>query len=102
MLPMKWEESRKIKNHWMSSERVLDLLNCSFAFMDTKNGFLTKFHIDMVIQKFSQLFFSSLKKYFSKMSKNIFQNRIFKNYFFKIDFSKIIFFDEKKVEKFFG
>jgi len=86
----------KIKNHWMFSESVLDLQNCSVAFMDAKNGFLTKFHIDMVIQKISQLFFFVEKKYFLKMSKNIFQNRIFENYFFKIDFSKNIFFRRKK------
>ena len=68
----------KIKNHWMLSESVLDLQNCSVAFMDAKNGFLTKFHIEIVIQKFSQLFiFSSKKKYFSKMNKNIFQNPFF-------------------------
>ena len=102
MLPMKLEESRKIENRWMSSESVLGLQNCSVAFINAKNGFLTKFHIDMVLQKNSQLFFF-VKKIFSKMSKNIFQNRIFKNYFFKIDFSKIIFFStKKKVEKFFG
>jgi len=96
MLPMKLEESRKIENRWMSSESVLDLQNCSVAFINAKNGFLTKFHIDMVIQKISQLFFFVEKKYFSKMNKNIFQNQFFqkKNIFFH--FQKIFFFDEKK------
>ena len=95
MLPMKLEESRKIENRWMSSESVLDLQNCSVAFINAKNGFLTKFHIDMVIQKISQLFFFVEKKYFSKMNKNIFQNQFFqKKYIFS--FSKNIFFRRKK------
>ena len=102
MLPMKLEESRKIENRWMSSESVLALQNCSVAFINAKNGFLTKFHIDMVIQKFSQLFFFVKKiffeneqKYFSKSNfqKLFFQNRFFKNYFFST---------KKKVENFFG
>ena len=57
---------KKIENRWMFSESVLDLQNCSVAFMDAKNGFLTKFHIDMVIQKISQLFFSRKKNIFRK------------------------------------
>ena len=51
------------------SEVVLGLQNCSVAFMDAKNGFLTKFHIEMVIKK-SQLFFSPKIKYFSKIKIN--------------------------------
>ena len=53
---------KKIENRWMSSESVLDLQNCSVAFINAKNGFLTKFHIDMVIQKISTLFFFVKKK----------------------------------------
>ena len=57
---------KKIENRWMSSESVLDLQNCSVAFINAKNGFLTKFHIDMVIQKKSQLFFSLKKIFFNE------------------------------------
>ena len=54
------DEVEKIsKTHFFKevSEVVLGLQNCSVAFIDAKNGFLTKFHIEMVIQKKSQLFF---------------------------------------------
>ena len=52
---------KKIENRWMFSESVLDLQNCSVAFMDAKNGFLTKFHIDIVVPNF---FFENEKIYF--------------------------------------
>ena len=60
------DEVEKIsKTHFFKevSEVVLGLQNCSVAFIDAKNGFLTKFHIEMVIQKKSQLFFF-VEKYF--------------------------------------
>ena len=93
---------KKIENRWMSSESVLDLQNCSVAFINAKNGFLTKFHIDMVIQKISQLFFFVEKKYFSKMNKNIFQNQFFQTKIYFFIFKKYFFSTKKKVEKFFG
>ena len=47
------EVERISKTHFKKevTEVVLGLQNCSVAFMDAKNGFLTKFHIEMVIQK---------------------------------------------------
>ena len=59
--------------------------------MDAKNGFLTKFHIDMVEQKISQLFFS-LEKFF--FENEIESKKFFEKYF--CSFSKIIFFLTKK------
>ena len=54
------EVERISKTHFLKevSEVVLGLQNCSVAFMDAKNGFLTKFHIEMVVQKKYQLFCS--------------------------------------------
>ena len=102
MLPMKLEESGKIKNHWMFSESVLDLQNCSVAFMDAKNGFLTKFHIGMVIQKNSQLFFFVEKKnIFRKWTNIFFQIHFFKKKNIFCSFSKIFFFAKKKSWEFF-
>ena len=62
------EVERISKTHFLKevSEVVLGLQNCSVAFMDAKNGFLAKFHIEMVVQKKSQLFFF--------IEKNIFEN----------------------------
>ena len=45
------------------SKLLEELLNCS---EDAKNRFLTKFYIDMMIQFFSQLFFSSKKSFWKK------------------------------------
>ena len=58
----------------MFSESVLDLQNCSVAFMDAKNGFLTKFHIDMVVQKNLNFFF---------VEKIVFENEIETKTFFE-------------------
>ena len=96
ILPVKIFKSWKFSNIWRCSNIVLDLQNCSVAFMDARNGFLTKFRIEMVIQKKSQLFFSSKKKYFLKMK---FEKKTFFGIFF-CSFSKNIFFRrKKKVEK---
>ena len=77
------------------SEMVLGLQNCSVAFMDAKNGFLTKFHIEMVVQKKISTFFLSKKKYFLKMiKKKIWKKKFFEKYF--CSFSKNIFFRRKK------
>ena len=59
------DEVEKIsKTHFFKevSEVVLGLQNCSVAFIDAKNGFVTKFHIEMVIKKNLNFGFSS-KKY---------------------------------------
>ena len=54
---------------------------------DAKNGFSGKFYIDIVIRKFSQLFFFGRKKYFSNNEKNKTENGE-KYYFFGKDLKK--------------
>ena len=67
----------------------MDLQKCSVAFMDAKNGFLTKFHIEIVIKKKITTFFCRKKIFFEN------ENFDFEKYF--CSFSKnIFFFDEKK------
>ena len=60
--------------------------------MDAKNGFLTKFHMDMVVQKKSQLFFFVKKNIFWKWNWN---KKVFWKIFLLI-FKKYFFFRRKK------
>ena len=55
---------------------------------DAKNGFFSKFYIDIVNQKFSQLFFSIEKNIFEKWKK---QNLKMRNSFRDFDFSLVKF-----------
>ena len=65
ILNTNYEVERISKTHFFKevSEVVLGLQNCSVAFMVAKNRFLSKFHIEMVIQK-NRNFFSSKKHIF--------------------------------------
>ena len=54
------------KNNVKFFQQGFEHLEASVAFMDARNGFLTKFYIEIVIRFFSQLFFVCHKNYFWK------------------------------------
>ena len=90
---------------WSSSNKfravIRALKTCSVAFIDARNGFLTKFHIEIVIQFFSQLFFSSKKIIFFENENKKKQKKHFFKKIFLIIFKKYYFFQRKKCWDFF-
>ena len=64
------------KSRFLTSKQVLSISHCSSDKKDAKNGFFRKFYIDIVIRKFSQLFFFDRKKIFFEKWKIFFRKTI--------------------------
>ena len=75
------------KTHFFSGRHF----HLSVAFMDAKNGFLTKFCIDIVIRFFFSTFFSSIFFFQKSLAKKYFPSEIFikEKYFLLKEFLKI-------------
>ena len=68
------------------------------AFMVARNGFLTKFHIEIVIQLFSQLLFFSLKKIILIWKTFRLENSIFEKILKMFENFPKLFFSTKKIK----
>ena len=95
---------RRSADFWSYSNKFRAVIRafktCSVAFIDARNGFLTKFHIEIVIQFFFSTFFFRRKKiFFWKWTKQKNQKTFFFSNFFLIIFKKHFFSTKKKVEK---